>query len=95
MILLTAKVGIEDQVNGYETGADDYILKPFEGEILKARIKNLIRKMEKLRQHFIGRDGIINHKVQANALDISFMEEILVQMILLYLREPKRPFLYL
>ncbi len=77
LILLTAKVGIENQVTGYDKGADDYILKPFEGEILKARIKNLIRQIEKLRQHFIGRDGIINHKVQANALDISFMEEIL------------------
>jgi signal transduction histidine kinase/ligand-binding sensor domain-containing protein/DNA-binding response OmpR family regulator len=77
LILLTAKVGVEDQVTGYDTGADDYILKPFEGEILKARVKNLIRQIEKLRQHFIGRDGVINHKVQANALDIIFMEEIL------------------
>jgi signal transduction histidine kinase/ligand-binding sensor domain-containing protein/AraC-like DNA-binding protein len=77
LILLTAKVGVEDQLTGLDIGADDYIAKPFEGEILKARVKNLIRQKEKLRQHFIGRDGIINPKIQANTLDVSFMEDIL------------------
>lgn len=76
LILLTAKVGVEDQIAGYETGADDYIKKPFEGNVLKARVRNLIRQKENLRQHFVGRDGIINPKVQVNALDKDFMENI-------------------
>lgn len=77
IILLTAKVTINDHVTGYETGADDYIYKPFDGEILKARIKNLIKQKENLRKHFIGTDGIINPKIKANNLDVKFMENIL------------------
>jgi len=77
VILLTAKATKSDHVIGYETGADDYVYKPFDEEILKARIKNLIERIEKLKQHFIGHDGIINPSVQTNALDIKFMEDIL------------------
>jgi signal transduction histidine kinase/ligand-binding sensor domain-containing protein/AraC-like DNA-binding protein len=78
VILLTAKATKNDHIIGYETGADDYIYKPFDEEILKARIKSLIIRIEKLKQHFIGHDGIINPNVQTNALDIKFMEDILV-----------------
>ena len=42
VILLTAKAAKADKLAGYETGADDYIMKPFETDELKARIKNLI-----------------------------------------------------
>jgi signal transduction histidine kinase/DNA-binding response OmpR family regulator len=42
LILLTAKVSEENIVKGLETGADDYITKPFSTKILCARIKNLI-----------------------------------------------------
>jgi len=80
VILLTAKATKSDHVVGYETGADDYVYKPFDEEILKARIKNLIRRIEKLKQHFIGHDGIINPSVQANTLDVKFMEDILSEI---------------
>ncbi|MCP5045549.1 MAG: response regulator [bacterium] len=42
IILLTAKGGEEDILMGFETGADDYITKPFNTKLLQARIKNLI-----------------------------------------------------
>ena len=42
IILLTAKAAKQDKLDGYEIGADDYIMKPFETDELKARIKNLI-----------------------------------------------------
>jgi signal transduction histidine kinase/DNA-binding response OmpR family regulator len=42
IILLTAKAGEENIVKGLETGADDYITKPFSTKILCVRIKNLI-----------------------------------------------------
>lgn len=76
LILLTARATTSDTVTGLEIGADDYIHKPFEGKILKARVKNLILQKEKLRQHFIGTDGIINPKVVANKLDISFIDQV-------------------
>ncbi len=49
IILLTAKASEESVVQGLETGADDYITKPFNTNILLARIKNLI-ELRALRQ---------------------------------------------
>lgn len=52
VILLTAKAGIQDKIEGLETGADDYIMKPFEAEELKVRIKNLIEQRKRIHEHF-------------------------------------------
>lgn len=50
VILLTAKTLDEHRVEGYAYGADAYLTKPFNGNVLKARIKNLItnRKLMKI-----------------------------------------------
>jgi len=52
IILLTAKAATDDRVEGLETGADDYVVKPFEARELRARIRNLIALREKLRRSF-------------------------------------------
>ncbi len=44
VLLLTAKGETSDIVMGLETGADDYVTKPFEWEELKARVRALIRR---------------------------------------------------
>jgi len=59
VILLTAKATSKDKIEGYETGADDYIMKPFDAKELKVRIKNLIDQRKKLREHFL-KEGIFN-----------------------------------
>lgn len=51
-IMLTAKIEDEDVVKGLETGADDYILKPFTPSILKARVKSLIQGRVNLKQTY-------------------------------------------
>ncbi|MBO3699097.1 two-component regulator propeller domain-containing protein [Roseivirga sp. E12] len=49
VILLTAKAEKSMKIEGLELGADDYVVKPFEVDELRARIKNLINSREKLK----------------------------------------------
>jgi signal transduction histidine kinase/ligand-binding sensor domain-containing protein/DNA-binding response OmpR family regulator len=53
VILLTAKSSEQHTIEGLESGADDYITKPFSVAILKARIKNLIESRVLLRKKFV------------------------------------------
>ena len=46
VILLTARDAPEDQVQGLESGADDYIVKPFTFEILLARVRAMLRRRQ-------------------------------------------------
>jgi len=52
LVILTAKVEDEDQLKGLETGADDYITKPFKIQLLEKRLKNLIQNRKKLRERY-------------------------------------------
>ena len=46
IIMVTARDGISDKVKGLDTGADDYITKPFAIEELLARIRSLLRRKD-------------------------------------------------
>ncbi len=48
IIMLTAKSDIVDKVLGLELGADDFIIKPFDMRELTARVKSLVRRLEKV-----------------------------------------------
>jgi two-component system response regulator MprA len=50
VLLLTAKDAIEDRVLGLDSGADDYLVKPFAPAELLARIRSLLRRFEKTSQ---------------------------------------------
>lgn len=44
VLILTAKDGIDDKIKGFEYGADDYLVKPFERRELIARLEAIIRR---------------------------------------------------
>lgn len=52
VMLLTAKASEDARIEGLETGADDYITKPFNGRELQARAKNLIATRKSLREKY-------------------------------------------
>jgi signal transduction histidine kinase/AraC-like DNA-binding protein len=52
VVLLTAKTLVEHKLEGYGTGADDYIEKPFDLGLLQARIQNLLNNRQKLIERF-------------------------------------------
>lgn len=52
IILLTAKVGEENEIEGVKTGADAYVTKPFKSEKLKIRVEKLIENRRQLQKHF-------------------------------------------
>ncbi|MBN1251222.1 MAG: response regulator transcription factor [Bacteroidales bacterium] len=45
IIIISARDTVDDRIKGLETGADDYIVKPFDMAELNARIKSLIRRI--------------------------------------------------
>ena len=52
IILLTAKGSEAAQVEGLQTGADAYVMKPFSQAVLKARLTNLLESRQRLHAHF-------------------------------------------
>ncbi|UGU18187.1 response regulator [Sinomicrobium kalidii] len=76
VILLTARSLEEDRVEGYNTGADGYLPKPFHMNVLKARINNLLENRKKLREKFVSVVGVTSPGALAtNALDEVFLDK--------------------
>jgi two-component system response regulator ResD len=74
IILLTAKGMIQDKVTGFNSGADDYLVKPFDEEELMGRIKAVLRRTQKE----TGNDQIIKYRgVMINPLSriVSFQND--------------------
>lgn len=53
VILLTARTSTVFEVDGLETGADDYVKKPFNASVLKARIATLLENRQKLKEYYL------------------------------------------
>ncbi|MEZ4778709.1 MAG: tetratricopeptide repeat protein [Flavobacteriaceae bacterium] len=52
IVLLTAKSGAENELIGTKNGADDYILKPFNAALLKAKLENLLAIRKSIRESY-------------------------------------------
>jgi DNA-binding response OmpR family regulator len=73
IIMLTAKVTPEDKINGFHTGADDYIPKPFHMAELKARVANLIEQRRMLRERFSREVTLQPRDISITPLDEQFL----------------------
>jgi signal transduction histidine kinase/ligand-binding sensor domain-containing protein/DNA-binding response OmpR family regulator len=76
IILLTAKATNQDKIEGYETGADDYIMKPFEPDVLKARVSNLIEQRKRIHEHFRAHGIIELDEAKISCFDKEFLKKV-------------------
>lgn len=77
VILLTARSDDEQFLEGFQAGADDYIAKPFNFQVLESRIRNLISSREKLRSLLVTRNGIKASEIKVTPLDQQFLHEMI------------------
>jgi signal transduction histidine kinase/ligand-binding sensor domain-containing protein/DNA-binding response OmpR family regulator len=82
VILLTARTAEEQKLEGFQTGADDYITKPFNFEILVSRIKNLIQQREKFHKTFPKQLD-----VKATELNITPLDEKFIRNAIAYVEK--------
>lgn len=76
VIMLTAKADFDSKISGLQTGADDYILKPFQIKELQTRIANLIRQRNLLRKRFSAHVDIIADDITLNSYDVNFIRRV-------------------
>jgi signal transduction histidine kinase/DNA-binding response OmpR family regulator len=77
VILLTARADHESKLEGLRTGADDYVIKPFNMQELLARITNLIDLRRKLIQKYNQRIVIQPHEITVTPLDERFIQKVI------------------
>lgn len=84
VILLTAKSLDEQRAEGYDSGADAYIAKPFSEKVLLSRVSNLLRSREALKAHYLETGG----SIQSSAREDDFLGKMR-RIIREHLAEPE------
>jgi signal transduction histidine kinase/ligand-binding sensor domain-containing protein/DNA-binding response OmpR family regulator len=77
IILLTARVAEQQKLAGFDTGADDFISKPFSFEILESRIQNLILQRQRIKKSFQK-----HFKIEPGEIGITSLDEKLINKAL-------------
>ncbi|SFE01123.1 Signal transduction histidine kinase [Chitinophaga sp. CF118] len=75
VILLTAMAGEEQQLRGLETGAADYMIKPFSFEIMLSRVRNILASQAPVK-YVIGQPESDNNIVHVPTPDEKFMQKV-------------------
>jgi DNA-binding response OmpR family regulator len=78
IVLLTALSSISDQIKGLDSGADDYISKPFNLRLFEIRIENLIRLRRSMREHFSIELDINSKDFTLNSRDQEFLDKAIL-----------------
>ncbi|MDR0746158.1 MAG: response regulator [Mediterranea sp.] len=79
IILLTARSKPEDRIEGLETGADAYIVKPFNADLLKTTVNNLINNRKRLKNRFSSEKQVDEQiaKIEKKSNDEILMEKVM------------------
>ena len=86
LLMLTAKGQLGDKAKGFEAGADDYLVKPFEGAELVMRLKALLRRYRKISDHLVRAGRLeLDYASHVATLDGAAIELPLKEFELLFL----------
>ncbi len=78
VVMLTAKSDDESQIEGIRTGADAYIAKPYNPEILQVTLRNLVNTRKTLLNKFYGKEHFIPSEMVNNKLDEKFLNKLIL-----------------
>jgi DNA-binding response OmpR family regulator len=90
IMMLTARGRPEDVLKGFESGADDYIPKPFELAILVARLKSLIRRTHWHQQRATPAESSQDAEQSSEEIDLFVFDDKTIDFASLELRTPDR-----
>jgi signal transduction histidine kinase/ligand-binding sensor domain-containing protein/DNA-binding response OmpR family regulator len=79
ILLLTAKTEKASKIEGFDEGADAYVTKPFDSEVLVARIHNLLNSREDLKKRF--EKNKWKEAKNANSVELDFLNKVEVTVL--------------
>ena len=88
VIIITAKSMVMHIKEGFQCGADDYIVKPFNMEILLCRIRNLLASRERLKELYGKKFSLQSLGIETTSADEKFMQK-LFEVIEQHLSDPE------
>ena len=75
VIILSAKADLDEQLEGLQTGADDYISKPFVMAVIKAKIQNMFRTRYRALQYYSKSLEVEPEKMSLNSMDEALLKK--------------------
>lgn len=77
IIMLTAKTNRESRIEGYKIGVEEYLLKPFDEEVLLARIENILSIRARYQAIFSSNMQVENLNINEESRDSKFMRQVM------------------
>lgn len=74
-LMLTAKTSTESRLESYRTGVDEYLLKPFNEELLLTRITNILENRKRQQQRFISNMEVESLQIEEESSDKKFLNK--------------------
>ena len=80
VLLLTARAAQDTKMAGLQTGADDYILKPFDWPELETRVRNLVEGRKRLRERFARTTALKPSEIAVTSMDETFLMKVMASI---------------
>lgn len=77
VLMLTSRSSNESKVEGLDAGADDYVTKPFNLDVLRSRVRNLIQSRQRLREKYSRILTLQSDPIASEAVEEIFLQKVL------------------